>query len=210
MKKTKFVALFIVFSFNYLSSQTTSLKVFGNCTSFGEIIGKKITVKLSVDKNKCDPETGFISMEDKIYHFEQTIKSKGIQFSKFKRSLESKTVGTVHSEIFNFSGTEVEVDNVIQIARNQEIEVSNYSNKYKPKRLEDQDISAICALENAIQRAQFIAKNLGYENCELISVDDDTSSGSSASFMQLFSMLDLSDLMSGGSSYSIVGNFILY
>lgn len=212
MKKLLICALFIcVWGITYSQNPIVSLTVSGSCSSTPDRVGRSITLKFEVDKNKCDPLIGFISMEDKLYHFEESLKSKAINFSEFKRSFESKMTGSIQTEIYKYTGNDEDIEHVIDIAKNQEVEISKINDSYEKKNLEDQDVSANCALQDAIDRANYISKNLGYKHCKLISVDDDTSGVLSESLADLLAIMSTNDFLGGGgSTYSIVGHFEMY
>lgn len=210
MKNILFSILFSsCFFVGFGQSHKLNLKVLGSCPSGTPRIGQTITIKLVVDRNKCDPMTGFVSMEDKVFHFEEALRAKGIQFSEFNRSIKSGTSGTVDTEIYSYDGDDSQIEDVIEIAKNQQIKINNLRNRYEPRTLEDQDESAICALQEATRKAEYIAKSLGYENCELTSVDDDSSGAMSLEAMLMaMTLQDFGD--SSGSSYSIIGYFEVY
>jgi hypothetical protein len=189
-------------------SKSTSLAVYGNCTSKGEIEGYKVKIQLVLDKSKCDPETGTTTLEEQELHLREALEVKSIPFSKLKKSIVESTVeGTVYTTTYYFTGSEEEVKTITKITDNQEILVNRISTVAKPRLLEDQDESAICALENAIKRAKTIAASLGYEHCLLVGIDDDTRDTRS-SFM--FDDISLKDILNGASSYGILGYFELY
>jgi len=186
-----------------------NLKVFGTCASIPEKLGQTVTLEISVDKNKCDPETGFISIEDVLHHFRDALKARGLSFSEFERSMvDSKNEGTKQTEVYSYNGTEKEVDAIVELAQNQEIRVKRLRNRYEERTLEGQDETAICALEDATQRAEHIAKALGYENCLLRSVDDETSDINS--FRSSLSLMSVDQILGGASSYGIIGYFVVW
>lgn len=190
-------------------SAGVELKVYGSCAYIPKKVGQTIKIEIVVDKNKCDPETGFQSIEDILFHFDGALKAKGIAFSEFTRLIaESKTKGTTQTVIYTYSGTEQEIESIAELAGNQEIQVKNVQYKYEERALEDQDDNAICALEDATSRAKHIAKVLGYKECILRAVDDETSSmsywGSS------YSLLTREQMLGGANTYGILGYFELY
>lgn len=185
------------------------VKVKGACSYTPKVIGKTIGLKLQVDENKCDPNTGYLSLEDRLYHFEEALRTKNIDFASFERSWNSKRRGSMITEIYSYSGSEQQVFDIADIAHGQGFQVTGISELYAEKTLEEQDQHAICALEKATEKAKLIAKDMGYENCELISVDDYTSTGN-MSLDYLMATMSMSDILSGGSSYSIFGYYKLY
>lgn len=209
MKKYLLIcSLVIIGSTVYSQTQPITLKVYQVCKSDRPLESQSIDIKFVVEKDKCDPNIGYISMEDRLYHFEDALKSRNINFSSFKRSI-TKSFKKENSEVehFNFTGSEAELDVVIELSNNQGAEISNFRNNYLKMPLEEQDNSAICALEKAVSKAQFIANSLGYKNCKLIAVDDDSSSGGYiSSYISSFG----SEYTSPSSSYSIIGYFEVY
>ncbi len=187
----------------------TSLKVYGICSYENEKIGQKITCKIKVDNNKCDPEVGFISIEEKIYHFEEALKAKDINFKQFTRSIDSKVKGSKEIEIFKYRGSDNEIAAIIDICKNQGIEISGFGNIYEKNKLSDQDNRAICALQDAMAKAEIIANELGYEHVELVGVDDDSSSVKAGSIF-LTTGISISSMLGGAGAYSIIGHFKAY
>lgn len=195
---------------SYAQVDTVNLKVYAVCSTMAELTGKIITIKFEVDLNKCDPKTGFVSMEEKLFHFEESLRTKGIDFDRFDRSFNSRVSKTHEYEVFSFSGTEQEIEDVIEIVKDQEVSINSIKSTFEEKNLEDQDDSAICALQKAIDKAEYIAKSLGYEHCTLRSVDDETSGGGYSDLAMLLATMSISDVLSGSSSYSIIGYFDMY
>lgn len=211
MKKIIYGFLFICFGINCSGqSKRMNLKVYGTCSSVSEKIGKKITLKIIVDRNKCDPEIGFISLDDKLFHLEESLVAKGINFSEFERSFKSGIKRNIETEIYSYVGQEKQIEEIIGLAKNQEIEISSIIDLFSKKSLKDQDEKAICALRDVIEKAEFISKSLGYENCDLKSVDDDTSGVGISSLSSMLASMSYAEILSGGSVYSIVGYFEVY
>ena len=195
-----------------LSSQNngTELLVLGSCSYVPEVKGQKITLHFIVDNSSCDPLNGYISMTEKKYHFEQGLSAKGIKFSDFKRSWKSNHVKMIETEIYSFVGESKEIDKVAEVAKNQYIKIKNVQKVYEEKTLESQDENAICALNEAIRKAEVIAKDLGFENCELLYVDDDTNKYSRSSLYAALYFMPIEDLLNNAGTYNIVGYFQLY
>ncbi len=223
MKKIIFSFLFaFLYLTGFTQHKTVHLKVMGSCPSGSPKIGYAIKLAFIVDKNKCDPLIGFVSMEEKKHHFEETLNTKGVKFSNFEKSLtECKFDGNIQQEIYVYKGDSIQIAEVIQIAKHHEIKINSVSPVYENKMLADQDEFAICALEQAIQKATYISKNLGYKNCILRSVDDDTSYLSLYGFdpemlegmesmLALLSSMSPETANSGTGIYNIIGNFEMY
>ena len=205
---------FLIFSLFLVASsysqEKVRLKVYGVCVTPYEEVGKSLRFEIKVDKNKCDPETGYISMEDRVYHLEEALKSKNIDFSELKKSIHSKQEGTVLTERYDFSGSDQEVARLVEVLQNHEMSITTYGNKYKDSKLEDQDAYAICALEDVISKAKLIANHLGYKKYELIGVDDNSSNQSKYSMIDFIDVSNFEKVYMGSSMYSIIGYFDLY
>ncbi len=213
MRKTLLFLMLLSLSSGLLSqANRTKLKVYGVCPVAQEKIGETITLAFTVDKSKCDPEIGFVSMEQLLFHFEDALKVKGIDFSAFKKAMVSQVNGTVQTDEYSYVGTEQEIQDIVQICKNQEIRVKNIRARYPKITLEDQDERAICALKEVMRKAKVISSEMGYQNCDLVGIDDDSSPEGMSNLIALIMSMNLTELFggSGGSTYSIIGHFELY
>ena len=213
-----YVVLVALFSACFLSAQEdfSVVQVMGFCAHFREYDKFNIDIVFGENKDKCDPAIGFISIEDQKIHFAESLALKNISFEDFGLNLTgsfAKNDDFTRIEAYNYITQDTtEIAYIAKVAEEQFIEVSNVGN---PRQLDDfttQDKAAICAIEDATKRAQLIADHLGYKNCDLVSVDDDTTSRNyTATYIIMQAFRRKKSLTSGyPSAYSIIGNYKMY
>lgn len=202
-----------------LSAQDfTVLQVVGFCGSAKDSDEYQLTLQFSENKNQCDPATGFVSIENQKVHFEESLGLKNISFSDFKidiaHSIKKNSKYTGIEAYTYITKDSSEVSYITKIAQQQFVEITNVG---FPRRLSDlasQDEAAICALKDATERAELLSKHLGYENCQLVSVDDETSIMNTTAMRILLESFR-ADTRAGKrvkypSTYSIIGNYKMY
>ena len=202
--------IFFITFYSFAQAQVVQLKIQGSCSFVPEKIGQTIQLKIIVNKNKCDPEKGFFNMEERLVVFSDALRAEGVNFNRFKSSFESSRTNVEEIEILSYSGSKKEIEKVVDVARRLEIQIVSLNFDYSSRNLEEQDQSAICALKDAKNKAEKIAKELGLKNCVLRAIDDDTSGTRSLSLDLLLNRLSRDAILSGASTYSIFGYFELY
>lgn len=140
-----------------------------------ETSGYIIQVYFEENSDKCDPNTGFVSLEQQKIHFEEALKIKNIDFKDFKRNFPIN-IETPQREYYTYiANTEKQVDQIKNICINQFLNLNKFREDFSNYTLRDQDIAALEALKKTEQRAHNIAAHLGYSEVELMSIDDVTS-----------------------------------
>jgi len=172
--------LTIIFSTLLLSvySQTvgnpTLLTILGRYNYKKIPIGYGLKILFQEDPTKCDPVKGFIPIADQIKHFRESLIAIGIDPGSM---LEIKNY--VYSEYkkqeFKMSVPDFsKFLEIISLSNRQLVQITGTFYAYKEKKFEDEDASAISALQNANQKASVIAEHLGMRIHKILNVDDDT------------------------------------
>lgn len=213
MKYLILSVLILILSFDgFAQSDKTRLKIYAACPYEKEVTGEQIQVTFTVDKSRCDPEIGFISMDEKIYIFQDAMKEIDIDFKDFNRVLYGRSNGNNEIQNWHFEGSNEEIERIVKLSDERGFHLKNWNAVYGKRTLEDQDEYAICALKHTQEQAKRIAAKLGYKNCDLIGIDDDSSVvgfGNTQYLFQQFDFTNPSTFMSRGA-YSIIGHFEVY
>lgn len=192
------------------TEEKVALQVMAKCERLGEVNGQEMTILFEENRNKCDPEIGYLSIEDLLQHFFESLEAINIDKNRFERSIiKSDRTKIWRREYYSIRGTIEEIKSIEKIVEDQLLTVEELRPTFVEYKLEDQDERAICAINRAVERANIIANNLGYKNCVLVSVDDDTSSALDLT-IYVEMLLSMPAIEAGGSTYSIVGNFEMY
>ncbi|MEE9439191.1 MAG: hypothetical protein V3V14_09345 [Saprospiraceae bacterium] len=170
------IFIFLLFSIcTFAQKDTLYLKIKSNHFMGNETSGYIIQVYFEENSDKCDPNTGFVSLEQQKIHFEEALKIKNIDFKDFKRNFPIN-IETPQREYYTYiANTEKQVDQIKNICINQFLNLNKFREDFSNYTLRDQDIAALEALKKTEQRAHNIAAHLGYSEVELMSIDDVTS-----------------------------------
>lgn len=194
----------------------TVLQVVGFCASYTNYEGHRIDLVFGENKDKCDPAVGFVSIEDQKIHFEESLALKNITFSEFKLEIASSVKQNedyTRIEAYSYETIDSsEISTIAELAVQQFIEVDNVGHPLQKRDLAEQDEAAICAIKDATQRAEAIAEHLGYKNCQLLSVDDETTGIRSNAFLIMLQEAKAKRKTGYNypNAYSIIGNYKMY
>ncbi len=184
MKSKLFLAIafcFLFFSNTIYGQQAESistLTILGNNKYSDRPIGYGIEILFLEDKTKCDPAVGFRTLEEQEYQFEEYIKDFGWSRKDFKEIKEDLLMGAPNKKL-KFTSTDFsEILKLMLLCEQNKFEVSKTFYLFKPHNFENEDVRAIGALEDAIEKAAVISKIVGKKITKILNIDDDTTNAS--------------------------------
>ncbi len=145
-----------------------------------------IKVLFEENPNKCDPVIGFLTLEDQFSRFGDELSKKGIDFRSFTALPDDPNLGTKH-KLLKFTHKSPEtILQISEVCRIRAVQVQGTFTVFAEEKFEDQDVRSINALNDAQQKAAFLAKRVNKKVGNILNIDDDTS-------LALFDSFDLGD-----------------
>ncbi len=136
-----------------------------------------IDVTFKENNNKCDPEIGYITLEEKEYDFEKDLIASGIAFDRSNIRTELKDLADKNrSSTYRHTSTDLD-----ELHKVYDLAIANFADAYEVNAIfrahsfEQEDDKAVSALKHAMHKAKTIAKGLAKDNVEVVGIDDLTS-----------------------------------
>jgi hypothetical protein len=216
----KLITILLLIATGYLYSQdTTTVKIMGHYSGAKNPLGCSMLITFEENMDKCDPVYGYETLEEIIYKFEIFLKEKNVLFDGFE-SVDTLDIykGDKRKAKFEYKfAINKDVKELYKIywaSKSAFAKDVDFYVQYAPKEFSDEDISAIGALHNALEKVKVYAKELGKENIEIVNIDDLTTgywSGFTTNYDFTRRKLEnIQDDLNVASSYGLLVTFNLY
>lgn len=167
-----------------------------------------IKIVFEENSNSCGPDALFEKLEEQLYHFEQSMTEAGLNFSIFKEEESLKSISKIKNRfkvlIAPYEDNDVAIK-INKLAKDAFAEKVSFVTVIEDRKLEDEDVRAISALNDAYRRAKVLQKALNKEHIEIVAIDDITNPVQLGLSKETYS---LSELMT--SVYSMFNNSYSY
>ncbi len=169
----KSLSIFFVFYSAMLFAQTSTLSIMGKSSYVDYAEGYSLKLKFEEDPSKCDPVVGFVSIEDQIKHYTESLEAAHIAM-RFKED-----EGIVVSEFPTKKYTliledEEKMIEAIRLAKEQRVIVDKMYYLFPEHEFVDEDRKAILALHDAKFKAELYAGHIGKKLGRILYIDDET------------------------------------
>jgi len=166
------ILFFFFFSLSVFGQKTT-LSIMGKADYVVYADAYSLALTFEEDPSKCDPVVGFVSLEDQIKHFTESLNAKNLAM-QFKEQ-----DGIIASEYpakgYKLSVRKIEdLQEAILLAKEQRVEVQKVFYKYPEHDFVGEDAKAINALKDAQLKAELYASHIGKKVTRILHIDDDT------------------------------------
>lgn len=156
-------------------SQMVTVQVLGRFDYVEQAEAFGIDLLFEENPNKCDPQRGFISLEEQTRHFSEAIQIKGISWEDFSKMPIKLDLESRHWR-YRFSHRDPSKIHLIgEVCRDQLIQVENVFTIFPEHRFENEDEKAIRAFQDAERKAGSIARKFNKRISKVVNIDDDTS-----------------------------------
>ena len=165
--------MFVILASALVGQNKTTLKVLGKYQYVQEAESYGAIIILEENPKKCDPDIGFVSMEDQYIHLSESIKAKGSD--AMLTPLEEYVFSEYRRKKFKLSEPQKDVFEAILISalgQNAIVEKKYY--EMPEQKLANQDDKAILALRDAQRIAEILADHIGLKVDKILSIDDET------------------------------------
>ncbi len=177
MKKYIILGLIFVFIHDVFAQKLEKgsfLTILGVNKYIETALGKAILISFIEDPSKCDPRRGNATIKEQLNYFGNAASKIGVDFTKAIEIEQTPEQIFKHQNFKYLAKDEVESQAFIDLCG--QFGVTPYKVYYEmpEQKFEDEDIRAIAALKDAMEKANGIVKQLGKRKAKLISIDDDT------------------------------------
>ncbi|MBL7798638.1 MAG: SIMPL domain-containing protein [Saprospiraceae bacterium] len=154
----------------------STIQVLGRSDYVEQAEAYGIDLLFEENPNKCDPQRGFISLEEQVKHFSEALQVKGVAWKDFSRLPKRNTETETRHWRYRFTHIDPsKISLISSVCADQVIQVENTFTIFPEHRYEDEDEQAIRAFQDAERKAKTIARKLGKRISKVVNVDDDTS-----------------------------------
>ncbi len=156
--------------------QNTTLSIMGKANYVEYSEAYSLSLKFEEDPSKCDPIIGFVSLEDQIKHFTESLIASNLatQFKEEDTFVASDFPAKRYKLIVKKLN---ELDDAIRLAKEQRVEVEKVYYSYPEHDYVEEDAKAILALQDAQLKAELYAGHVGKKVNRILHIDDDTFGG---------------------------------
>lgn len=172
------VALISFISVGLTAQEAVHLSIIGVNDGQGLKLSQNyIKIVFEENSKSCGPDALFEKLEEQVYHFEKSMKEAGLDFSMFKEEESLKSISTINNRFKILIAPYYDNDVAIKIsklAKDAFAEDVLYYTILEDKKLEDEDVRAISALNDAYRRAKILQKVLNKDHIEIVAIDDIT------------------------------------
>ncbi len=133
-----------------------------------------IRILFEENPNRCDPEKGFVPLDQQVLHFKEAAKAKGLDLSNEEELSSDPLIRHPHKKVKYLMPTIESAMALDTLCRLQEILVEELFYKLPKHKYEKEDDKAVSALNDAVRKANFIAEKLGKKVVKVLNIDDDT------------------------------------
>jgi len=167
------IFFFLLFSIS-LFGQKTTLSIMGKTNYVEYSDAYTLKLKFEEDPSKCDPVVGFVSIEDQIKHFTESLVAANLalQFKEDDGLVISEFPAKKYSLVLRERD---EMEEAIRLAKEQRVEVTTVKFLSPKHDFKDQDARAIKALQDARLKADIYAAHIGKKVTRILYIDDETS-----------------------------------
>lgn len=152
---------------------TLYISLLGHDGATSPTTGYEAIIYFEENRDRCDPEIGFISMEMMKAHFEESLLVHEIDFNTFEYLPLMSVKNSVSREYYFYKSEKL--DDIVAIRQLCEEQLVNFQSAKEVKPYysdSDEYVVAVGALEDTQFMANRIADHLGFDEVELLSIDD--------------------------------------
>lgn len=170
-----FLSISIIFSTGLLAQDSLFISILGRAPYVEISKDYNLELRFEENPNRCDPNIGFVSLEDQLKHFKESIQSVGADPDRLEM-IESLLYSEYRTQKCTYSDSNfTRMVKVIEKCHNLNIIIESSQYLFDPHSFEKEDLKAINAFNDAKNKAEIFKNEFGFENLDVISIDDDTS-----------------------------------
>jgi len=171
------VVIFYLFIGGLVQAQTTTLSIMGNDSYIEYAEAYSVKLRFEEDPSKCDPIVGFVSLEDQIKHFSESLVAAQIM-SKPEASNIFIASEYPTKEFTLLVSEEDQLIEAIRLAKEQRVQITKIYYVYPEHSYKEEDGRAVRALLDAKLKANIYAAHIGMKVNRILRIDDETSEAS--------------------------------